>query len=131
MAFYFSVAFTRKQSKSMMKMRLVCYWSSKCILTLSLNECFEVYHARTNITKKFGNEFDSEWLHIFQQYFNLQPIREEKNILHILNIFSSIFSLVCWFFFLQIMFSGSRKSCIFILFFVFVFVFFFFANIRY
>ena len=43
----------------------------------------------------------------------------KKNILHILNFFSSIFSLVCWFFFLQIMFSGSRKSCIFILSFFF------------
>ena len=76
-----------------------CYWSSKCILTLSLNECFEVCHARTNITKEFGNEFDFEWLHIFRQYLNLWSIREEKNTLHILNFFSSIFSLVCWFFF--------------------------------
>ena len=103
-----------------------CFWSSKCLLTLSLNECFEVYHARTNITKEFGNKFDSEWLYIFRQYFNLWPIREEKNTLYILNFFSLIFSLVCWFFFLQIMFLGSRKSCIFILSFVVVFLLLFF-----
>ena len=36
------------------------FWCAKCNVALCLNQCFEIYHTKKDITKQYDNESDSE-----------------------------------------------------------------------
>ena len=78
-----STSSKKRSQKPCVRHRKMCmrrdtmYWCKICQVRLCLEECFEVYHTKTDITKSISDVAEESFEESFQEYFEVSYEEEE------------------------------------------------------